>query len=134
MSTVRGIRNNNWGNIEKGIRWRGLAKESTDVRFATFSNPIYGLRAIIKITRTYNRRYGINTTTTWVNRWAPSHENNVSAYADYLNSHVSRIIKPHDYTYMKTFVKSVCEMECGREAINTIWNDWLFHEAWKQCD
>ena len=84
---VRGIRNNNPGNIEKGARWKGLAKQQLDSRFATFVNPLWGIRAMGRILRSYRRR-GVKTVAQIINVWAPSHrtdgtfENHTKAYID----------------------------------------------------
>lgn len=80
-SLPRGIRNNNPGNIEKtGDAWQGLADIQPDSRFFTFSDPVYGIRALAKIIRNYRDRYGLNTVQGIINRWAPPVENNTSAY------------------------------------------------------
>lgn len=77
---VRGIRLNNPGNIEKGAKWRGLAPDR-DSRFCTFVQPEYGIRAICRILRTYQKKHGINTIKGVISRWAPHHENPTDAYA-----------------------------------------------------
>jgi hypothetical protein len=79
-SNLRGLRNNNPGNIEKGDNWRGMALDQPDDRFITFKSPEYGIRAIGRILKNYQRRHGINTVRGIINRWAPSFENNTDAY------------------------------------------------------
>lgn len=76
----KGIRLNNPGNIEKGLNWKGLADIQPDKRFAAFISPEYGIRAICKLLRTYNKKYKIKTITGIINRYAPSHENPTDAY------------------------------------------------------
>ena len=51
----RGIRNNNPGNIECGSPWQGLRtqKERTDNRFAQFTDPVFGIRALACVLITY---------------------------------------------------------------------------------
>ena len=130
---IRGIRNHNWGNIEKGANWKGLAK-STDSRFATFKDPIYGLRAIIRITQNYHKQYGIKTNLAWVNRWAPKHENDVVKYSKFIELNTkTKKIKPFDKKFMRSFVKAVCMMECGTKVINELWLDWYFDHAWDEA-
>lgn len=85
----RGIRNNNPGNIEyTGVAWEGLDNPPSDGRFMRFVDPVYGLRALARVLTNYQRLHGINTVRGLINRWAPSHENNTTAYmqhvADYL--------------------------------------------------
>lgn len=80
---TRGIRNNNPGNIRKSAdQWRGLATEQPDTEFFTFTSPVYGIRALAKILRNYQTRYGLNTIQGIINRWAPPTENITSAYVE----------------------------------------------------
>lgn len=78
----RGIRNNNPGNIEDGPFARSIPGYlGSDGRFARFESPDNGIEAINRLLGIYERKHGLNTIGGIVNRWAPSHENNVSAYA-----------------------------------------------------
>lgn len=77
--SARGLRNNNPGNIRKGEAWRGLAPEQNDPEFCTFIAPVYGIRAIVKILRTYKSR-GIETIERIIRTWAPPSENDTKAY------------------------------------------------------
>lgn len=77
----RGIRNNNPGNIRyNGIGWQGLAIPPTDGAFCVFTHPFYGLRALAKLLRNYYRFYGIRSIKRIIARFAPSAENDTSAY------------------------------------------------------
>lgn len=97
MSDIpRGIRNNNPGNIDRypGVRWQGMAADqSRDSRFVVFKAPEWGIRAIARVLITYQdkrrARDGsrIDTIQEIIDRWAPSVENDTSAYA----RHVSRL-------------------------------------------
>lgn len=80
----RNVRLNNPGNIEKGIRWNGLSPDQPDARFAKFVTPEYGFRAMARILLTYNKRYRTNTVDGIIGRWAPEHENDTAAYADFV--------------------------------------------------
>jgi len=84
----RGIRNNNAGNIRKGIAWQGMASIQPDASFITFIAPEYGLRAIARILRTYQEKYGLNTIRQVITRWAPPSENNTNAYVAAVAAHV----------------------------------------------
>lgn len=82
----RGIRNNNPGNIRKvaGITWLGQGVpngEFTDPDFVQFTDPTYGIRAIVRIMRSYERQ-GLNTIGEAIDRWAPPNENNSAAYVN----------------------------------------------------
>ena len=77
----RGIRNCNPGNIRlrAGVNWEGMAPEQTDGAFVQFIDPVYGLRAIVRIMRSYEKA-GIHTVGEAIDRWAPPVENNTDAY------------------------------------------------------
>ena len=80
MTTPRGIRNNNPGNLRHGDNWRGLAVEQTDDAFCQFVLPEYGIRALAKTLTTYQQKYGLNSIGDIIKRWAPSNENDTTAY------------------------------------------------------
>lgn len=84
MTTSRGIRNNNPGNIRWGDEWKGLVveKQRTDKSFCQFTTPEYGIRAMIIILRNYQKKRGINTISGIIHRWAPTVENDTQAYID----------------------------------------------------
>jgi hypothetical protein len=88
MFAPRGIRNNNFGNIEDGPFARGLpGYVGGDGRFAQFDSPDNGMNAMTTLLGSYGRK-GINSINGVINRWAPSSDgNNVSAYAQ----HVSQV-------------------------------------------
>lgn len=76
----RGIRNFNPGNIIKGSQpWEGEIS-GNDPRYATFSSPEAGIRAMGKVLLNYQEQYHLNTVEGIVGRYAPSSENNTSAY------------------------------------------------------
>jgi hypothetical protein len=77
----RGIRNNNPGNIRRtGEQWLGLAPEQTDPEFYQFADPLFGIRAMAKVLRTYQSRHGLRTLEEWLTRWAPPDENPTADY------------------------------------------------------
>ena len=77
----RGIRNRNPGNIRRsGDRWKGLAPRQPDLDFFIFESPLWGIRAMAKILRNYQRRHGLRTITQIIGRWAPASENDTAAY------------------------------------------------------
>jgi len=85
----RGIRNNNPGNLENnGIDWKGLSLVQGDKRFYQFAKPEYGIRALARVLKTYERKYGINTVKGIIDRWAPPHENNTESYI----KHVAQVL------------------------------------------
>lgn len=79
----RGLRNNNPGNIERNsTQWEGMAADqSADSRFVVFESPEYGIRAMARILKSYNRR-GLVTVSQIIGTWAPENENDTGAYID----------------------------------------------------
>lgn len=82
-SLPRGIRNNNPLNIEAGTFTSGLpGYTGSDGRFARFETPDQGVNAADRLLGTYANKYGLNTVSGIVGRWAPTSDgNNVSSYA-----------------------------------------------------
>jgi hypothetical protein len=67
---------NNPGNIRPGAGFIG--ESGSEKGFATFSDPIYGMRALARLPSTYANEYGINTVEGFVSRYAPRSENKES--------------------------------------------------------
>ena len=94
MTTPRGVRNNNPGNIDFNPRnsWQGQLGVEVGVsrpRFARFDEPENGIRALGKLLLNYRGKdgmpgvggKGIDTVLETISRWAPSSENDTLAYA-----------------------------------------------------
>lgn len=80
MAEPRGIRCNNPGNIRlSSEKWQGEI-QGDDKAFKTFSDPVYGIRALAKLLLNYERKYGLNTISGLISRWAPPNENDTTAY------------------------------------------------------
>lgn len=88
----RGVRNNNPGNIEHNIRGEG--KIGSDGRFAKFQTPEQGISAMAKLLVRYQTKYGRDTISQIVNRWAPPSENDSKSYAAVVARAVG--VKPGD--------------------------------------
>jgi len=92
----RGIRNNNPGNLENnGIDWVGLSVVQDDNRFYQFTKPEYGIRALARVLKTYESKYGLNTVEGIINRWAPPHENNTTSYQEHVASVLGVTVNEH---------------------------------------
>lgn len=77
----RGIRNNNPLNIrENGTNWQG--RVGNDGEFVQFSMASLGVRAAARILKNYRDKYGINTVSGIINRWAPPNENDTQSYIE----------------------------------------------------
>ncbi|MFR9545346.1 MAG: structural protein P5 [Rikenellaceae bacterium] len=89
MSTTRGLRNNNPGNIRVSkTKWQGEVEESTkkDSAFEEFKDMAHGYRALLKLLQNYRKVHNLQTITEIISRWAPPIENNTAGY-------ISRVCK-----------------------------------------
>ncbi|MDC9607032.1 structural protein [Xenorhabdus griffiniae] len=116
---TRGIRNHNPGNIRHGDKWQGLRDIQTDKSFCQFVAPEYGIRAMLKILRNYERRYGDNTIRQFISRWAPPNENNTESYIAYVCKSVgiasSAVVDVENVATMSRLVKAIIQMENGQQ-------------------
>ena len=82
MAIPRGIRNHNPLNIRRSKdQWKGMAEVQNDRAFVQFKSLEYGWRAAFYLlTRTYYHKYRLYTIRGIISRWAPSSENDTSAY------------------------------------------------------
>jgi len=81
----RGYRNNNPLNIRiSGNAWKGKVSPNTDGAFEQFKSMAYGYRAALATMRTYIKKYGCNTVSKIISRWAPSNENNTLGYIQHV--------------------------------------------------
>lgn len=118
-STPRGIRNNNPGNIEYNPAndWRG--QTGTDGLYATFSEPVWGIRALAKLLRNYQSRYGLNTITEIILRWAPPQENDSVSYIKSVSSYTGfksmAQLNLADKSTLLSLVKAIIHHENGQQ-------------------
>lgn len=93
-SLVRGIRNNNPGNIRanKPDTWDGQT-DIDDKGFAIFKSSEWGIRALAKLLLNYERLHGINTVAGIINRYAPSVENDTGSYVKSVSQKIG--LDPH---------------------------------------
>ena len=120
MSTPRGIRNNNPGNIDynPANAWQGQLKPDPAIekRFARFDTPENGIRALGKLLRTYQRKHGLKTVKAIISRWAPSLENDTTAYVRSVESKIPGVKSGADVDVsnplvMRAFVVAIIEHE-----------------------
>lgn len=121
VSAVRGIRNNNPGNIRKSSEtWRGLAEDQTDPDFFRFTSMAYGVRAMVRILQNYSMKYGLDTPAGIIARWAPPTENDTKAYsvavAQSLDVATTTRIDVYDSNTMFNLVRGIVAHENGRIA------------------
>lgn len=78
-----GIANRNPLNIRyvAANRWLGLCPNRPNVKgFCRFVNSVYGYRAAVILVKNYIRKYGADTPTKIIHRWAPPCENQTDLY------------------------------------------------------
>lgn len=129
MSTPRGIRNNNPGNIRWGSDWKGLVPvtQRTDKSFCQFISPEYGIRAMVRVLRNYTKYPGmpgvgksnIDTVREIISRWAPPNENNTEAYiksvAEKIGVTANSPIDVFDNAVMVNLLKAIIQHENGEQ-------------------
>jgi len=113
---TRGLRNNNPGNIRRSsTQWEGLSKSQTDPEFFQFVTPEYGIRAMVKILKTYEYSYGLKTIRKVISRWAPPSENDTESYVNSVASSVG--IDPDmamsPTAYIVPLIKAIIKHENG---------------------
>lgn len=122
---TRGYKNNNPGNIvltynSDGTKrfWTGEI-EGDDKRFKKFKSMAYGYRALFALLREYISK-GFNTIEKIITRYAPSNENNTSAY---ISTVVKRVgipketaISGSDLVTLTKVVKAISVVENGLPA------------------
>ena len=131
MSTPRGLRNKNPGNIEHTTRynWRGEIYPPKEIdghietRFCQFKDHVHGIRALAKILITYCRKRraadgsAIETVQEVIERWAPPSENDTDAYAGYvrgvLQVNKGTIIDIDNLEVLARLVKAITQYENG---------------------
>lgn len=119
MALPRGVRNHNPGNIDRtGTKWQGMDPDQTgDSRFIVFLEPAWGIRAIVRVLRSYRDKYGLKTVRGIISRWAPPNENPTASYIkfviDKLGVGPDDEIDIEDYETLKTLIRAIIRKECG---------------------
>ncbi|BET96447.1 structural protein [Xenorhabdus taiwanensis] len=115
----RGIRNHNPGNIRHGDPWQGLRDTQTDKAFCQFVAPEWGIRAMLKVLRNYERQYGLNSIRQIITRWAPPNENDTESYIAFVCQVVgipgSAVIDMDNPVTLCRLVKAMIQMENGQQ-------------------
>lgn len=130
--TIRAVRNNNPGNIDKGQAWRGLMprekmnpEQVAEPRFCVFETPAYGFRAIAEILVTYAHVFlgagKIFNVENIIERWAPPSENNTLAYIEHVTALTGfqplQALMP-TAVFIRPLAKAISTHEVGSWAFN----------------
>ena len=116
---MRGIRNNNPGNIRWKDKWRGLKKDGReqDEDFCVFVAPEYGIRAMCKTLLNYSKLHKINTVAGIIHRWAPPSENNTVSYINHVSKELGvdadETIDVSNKNVMLKLIKAIIKHENG---------------------
>jgi len=119
-SGVRGIRNNNPGNIRKGSKkiWLGEVWPSQDASFSQFMTMAYGVRALF-IDLVNKHKNGYNSVQKIIYRYAPPTENYSARYAKFVADAMGlTVTQPFAMTEanLVKFAKAVAKFENGNAA------------------
>lgn len=118
----RGIRNNNPGNIRKGEKWQGLSAIQNDSSFCMFRSAEYGIRALAILLKNYYEKYGLDTVTKIIKRYAPHTENDTDAYIESVSRALGvlpkRRINPTEPEVMLKLIKAIILHENGSQPYN----------------
>lgn len=92
-----------------------------DAEFFQFTEMKWGYRALIRTLQNYRRRHDCQTVADFIQRWAPSNENNT---AGYISSVCKEMQVPSTYvpdvddqTTMCTFAAAISQVENGVPAV-----------------
>lgn len=134
----RGMRNNNPGNIRinSSNHWLGKVRptQNTDGAFEQFITYGHGVRAMIKLVRdTYITRDGLDSIELIITKWAPSNENDTTAYINMVSKKMGKnrnAALNTDYQTMKSLLQAIALHENGRSDALT---DAMFALGWSMA-
>lgn len=119
METL-GIRNNNPLNIRysRRIQWRG--QTGSNKGFCVFHDMKHGIRAALFLLCNYQRN-GYDTIFKIVHRWAPTSENNTTAYINYVHRATGYPILDRIYQFstLVDICKSMAVFESGSAVLSS---------------
>jgi hypothetical protein len=148
--TLRSVRNNNPGNIDRGhFNWQGqmpadkmTPEQKIEPRFVVFQTPGWGFRAMCVELHTYWQHDGCRTIEAIISRWAPPGENDTTAYiADValksgIDAHV--VLNLDDADQLIAIARAIASHEAGgplpyAQSFYPYWSDsdlvWGAHAA-----
>jgi hypothetical protein len=119
-SDVRGIRNNNPGNLRPG-RYPWLGQTFVDGEgYCVFQDWQKGVRAMVRNLAAYRDWHHLNTVEGIISRWAPSNENDTAKYIAFIVKHLGVADKktPLDlknYGIAQNLIEGIIQYECGKQ-------------------
>ena len=142
IMSVRGLRNNNPGNIRKNSeRWMHEIIPSQDSAFKQFDSMEWGVRALFHLLNNFRLLYGLDTIEKMIGRYAPPNENNTEAYiksvSEWSNVSRSSSLTTTNRDVMVPIVEAMIRVETGirsavpREVIDKGWKLFLENKRGK---
>ncbi|EAY4770966.1 hypothetical protein S828_05180 [Salmonella enterica] len=114
---VRGVRNNNPGNLVASNQgWDG--ELTSDGKFSRFDTPEHGIRALAKNMRTYQNKHDLNTVSQMISKFAPPEDHNdtptyIKAVAGMMGVDPEQRIDTSDVGTLTKLVNSIITVENG---------------------
>ncbi|ENP3801515.1 hypothetical protein ACDA94_002459 [Salmonella enterica] len=114
---VRGVRNNNPGNLVASNQgWDG--ELTSDGKFSRFDTPEHGIRALAKNMRTYQNKHDLNTVSQMISKFAPPEDHNdtptyIKAVAGMMGVDPEQRIDTSDVGTLTKLVNSIITVESG---------------------
>ncbi|EIF9934461.1 hypothetical protein LF287_003594 [Salmonella enterica] len=114
---VRGVRNNNPGNLVASNQgWDG--ELTSDGKFSRFDTPEHGIRALAKNMRTYQNKHDLNTVSEMISKFAPPEDHNdtptyIKAVAGMMGVDPSQRIDTSNIGTLTKLVNGIITVENG---------------------
>jgi hypothetical protein len=109
---------NNPGNIRCNRELKGVV-DCNAKGFSIFESENAGIKAIHSLLKVYYNKYGLNTISKIISRYAPSSENQTGIYIDFVAQKSgygkNQILEIPDLKYL---LKSLIKMESGKDYTN----------------
>jgi hypothetical protein len=137
---VRGIRNNNPGNIRHGsANWQGMSATQTDSAFIQFDEMKWGVRAMLKLLQNYENIHGLKSIREKIYRWAPAEDGNnperyIQRVVDWMNKNYLGSPITGDYVIDKNDKVGMIGLAMGMTGVEVyeqnIPSQAVYEEAW----
>jgi len=117
-SGVRGIRNNNPGNLVIGDPWLGRIEPNTDGKFLQFKTMPYGVRAL-NIDLVVKHKRGLRTIRDIIETYAPPFENDTKRYIEVVSKAMNigaMVPFKMNLSNLNKFVRAIVQHENGPAA------------------
>lgn len=115
--TALGVINCNPLNIRFSERNKWVGQLEPNKGFCVFDTPINGIRAGAVLIMAHADRRGADTIRALISIWAPSSENDTSAYVENVSKMTGidpdHVLSFHEYETMRVVIAAMIRVECG---------------------